>query len=103
MLRSIILRMPEAKSGTIDVAVTHAPLAFIYRLFTPAIEINGNSERKRWGEHSFSLPPGTYAVSVSYPCLFAPVRLDAPVHDRMYEDGACIGLNVSKEMGRIGR
>lgn len=66
------IRMPDPQSGTIDVAVTHAPLAFIYRLFTPTIEINGNRERRQWGKHSFLLPPGTYEVSVSYPWLFAP-------------------------------
>jgi hypothetical protein len=33
--------MPELQNGTIGVAVTHSPLAFIYRLFRPAIEING--------------------------------------------------------------
>ena len=61
-----------AAISSIEVTVTHSPLAFIYRLFTPTIEINGKKERKPWGAHLFSLPPGYYEVSVSYPWVFAP-------------------------------
>jgi hypothetical protein len=60
------------QNGTVEVAVTHSPLAFIYRFFTPTIEIAGTKERRPWGVHLFTLPPGTYCVAVSYPWLFAP-------------------------------
>lgn len=56
----------------IEVTVTHSPLAFVYRLFTPTIEINEVKERKPWGVHTFPVPPGDYEVSVSYPWLFSP-------------------------------
>ena len=64
--------MAEPQNGTIEVKVTHSPLAFIYRLFTPTIEINGSKERRAWGDHSFPLLPGMYEVSVSYPWLWSP-------------------------------
>jgi hypothetical protein len=59
-------------SSSIEVTVTHSPLAFFYRLFTPTIEINGTKERRAWGVHLFTLPPGPYEISVSYPWLFSP-------------------------------
>jgi len=51
--------------------VTHSPLAFIYRFFTPTIEINGTRERRRWGVHLFNVFPGKYEIAVSYPWLFS--------------------------------
>jgi len=54
------------------VAVTHNPLAFIYERFTPTITINGESHRRPWGTHKFTVPPGSYEVSISYPWLFSP-------------------------------
>jgi hypothetical protein len=55
----------------IEVTVTHSPLAFIYNLFTPTIQIDDVKQRKPWGVHSYQLPPGDYEVSVSYPWLFS--------------------------------
>jgi len=54
------------------VVVAHSPLAFIYKLFTPTVTINGRSYRRRWGTHFFDVPPGRYEVSISYPWLFTP-------------------------------
>jgi hypothetical protein len=76
--------MPSPQSS-IEVTVTHSPVAFIYRFFTPTIQINGTKERRPWGVHRFSLSPGDYEISVSYPWLFSPecgknsvcVRLEA--------------------------
>src|SRR5664279_2644483 len=78
------MTVPSAQS-CIEVTVTHSPLAFIYRFFTPTIEINGSKERRPWGVHVFTLPPGDYEVSVSYPWILSPecgkngvrVRLEA--------------------------
>lgn len=75
----------QSPQGRIEVTVTHSPLAFIYRLFTPTIQINGNKERRPWGVHTFPLPAGDYEVSVWYPWLLSPecgknsvrVRLEA--------------------------
>ena len=53
------------------VAATHNPLAFFYSAFTPTITINGVSHRLPWGTHNFDVPPGTCAVSVSYPWLLS--------------------------------
>src|ERR1039457_524718 len=65
------MTVPSAQS-CIEVTVTHSPLAFIYRFFTPTIEINGSKERRPWGVHVFTLPPGDYEVSVSYPWILSP-------------------------------
>lgn len=63
--------LPVLELSRIEILVTHSPLAFIYRLFTPTIEINGKKERKPWGAHSFPLASGVYEITVSYPWLFA--------------------------------
>jgi hypothetical protein len=62
---------PPPQTG-FEIAVTHSPLAYIYALFTPTIEINGAKARKRWGVHFVALAPGDYEVAISYPWLFAP-------------------------------
>ena len=61
---------PQPQTG-FEIAVTHSPLAFIYELFTPTIEINGAKARKRWGVHFVAIAPGDYELAVSYPWLFA--------------------------------
>src|SRR6185295_1351166 len=62
----------DNQDGTIKVSVAYPRFAFVYRLFTPTIEINGHKERKKWGTHAYRLPPGAYSVSVSYPWLLSP-------------------------------
>ena len=54
---------------SIEVTVAHPRLAFIYRFFTPTIEINGKKERRPWGVHLYALPPGDYEIAVSYPWI----------------------------------
>jgi hypothetical protein len=54
---------------SIEVTVTHPRLAFIYRFFTPTIEINGKKDRRPWGVHLYTLPPGDYEIAVSYPWI----------------------------------
>lgn len=63
--------MSSEPSGNIEVTVTHNRLAFFYNAFTPTITINGKKERKPWGTHSFSLPPGDYEVAASYPWIIS--------------------------------
>jgi hypothetical protein len=60
-----------AKSSQIEVTVRHNPLAFFYRAFTPTVTINGRKERKPWGVHTISVPPGGYEVAVSYPWIIS--------------------------------
>jgi hypothetical protein len=64
--------MVQEKQGSsrIELVVTHSPLAYIYEAFTPTVTINGNKERRPWGEYTYDLAPGTYRISVSYPWLF---------------------------------
>jgi hypothetical protein len=60
-----------AQQSRLEVTLEHSPLAFIYRFFTPTIQINATKERRPWGVHLFTLPPGDYQVSLSYPWLYS--------------------------------
>jgi len=53
----------------VEVTIAHNRLAFFYEAFTPTVTINGRKERRPWGTHLFSLPPGDYEVAVSYPWI----------------------------------
>ena len=64
--------MSVPSNPTIELTVAHNKLAFIYRRFTPTVEINGVKERRPWGVHRAALSPGAYDVSVSYPWLLNP-------------------------------
>ncbi|HMJ66897.1 MAG TPA: hypothetical protein VK615_16260 [Candidatus Binatia bacterium] len=55
----------------VEVTITHNPLAFFYKALTPTIAINGKKERKPWGTHLFTLPPGNYEVAASYPWIIS--------------------------------
>ncbi len=55
----------------VEVTLTHNRVAFFYEAFTPTITINGRKERKPWGTHLFSLPPGDYEVAGSYPWIIS--------------------------------
>jgi hypothetical protein len=55
----------------LEVTIAHNPLAFFYEACTPTVTINGKKERKPWGTHLFSLPPGDYEVAVSYPWIIS--------------------------------
>jgi hypothetical protein len=60
-----------ASTSRVEVTITHNPLAFFYKAFTPTVSINGKKERKPWGTHAFNLPPGEYEVAVSYPWIIS--------------------------------
>jgi hypothetical protein len=60
------------ENGTIEVTAQHSALAFLYALFKPNIEIDGQLEKRPWGTHAFEVAPGRHTVEVSYPWLFAP-------------------------------
>jgi len=62
----------KSEPAILRVDATHNPLAFFYNAFTPTIEINGTKHRLPWGMHKFTVPSGTYQVSVSYPWLLSP-------------------------------
>jgi hypothetical protein len=53
----------------VEVTIAHNRPAFFYEAFTPTVTINGRKERRPWGTHLFSLPPGDYEVAVSYPWI----------------------------------
>jgi hypothetical protein len=61
----------NASASWVEVTVTHNSLAFFYEAFTPTITINGAKERRPWGTHLFSLPPGEYELAVSYPWILS--------------------------------
>ena len=53
----------------VEVTIAHNRLAFLCEAFTPTVTIDGRKERRPWGTHSFSLPPGEHEVAVSYPWI----------------------------------
>src|SRR4051794_40632975 len=61
----------QSSSACIELTLTHNPLAFFYRAFTPTVTINGKKERKPWGTYLLNLPPGDYVVAASYPWLIS--------------------------------
>jgi hypothetical protein len=61
----------DSQSSTVEVQVTHNPLALFYEAFTPTVTINGQKDRKPWGTHVYGLPPGDYEVAVSYPWILS--------------------------------
>lgn len=52
---------------TLIVVLEHNPLAFIYGMLTPTLEINGYKEKRSWGAHTIHVAPGRYLISASYP------------------------------------
>ena len=62
---------PSSSTACLEAEITHNRLAFFYEAFTPTITINGAKERRPWGTHLFSLPPGDYEVAVSYPWILS--------------------------------
>lgn len=57
------------KTG-IEVKTGFFLLAFILFMCTPVIEINGEKNRRPWGNHFFDLAPGDYVVKIYFPYLF---------------------------------
>ena len=62
--------MNQNELAFIEVEIGYHPMAVIYQLFTPTIEINGVKEKRKWGVHEFRLQPGYYHISISYPWIF---------------------------------
>jgi hypothetical protein len=58
---------PCNSTARIVVTIDHSPLAFVYGLFTPTVTVNGRAERRKWGTHTFVVPPGSCEVAISYP------------------------------------
>jgi|GEM_PF-1667028 len=66
---------PNANAG--PPAVVEITLGFFFMMWvlflvTPSIAINGAVERRKWGTHTFTLPPGRYFIEAWYPYLFTP-------------------------------
>ena len=57
----------------VEVMISYSPLAFIYALFRPNVEIDGGGRQpSRWGTHTIELPAGRHEIAISYPWLFSP-------------------------------
>ena len=54
----------------IVVTTNYNPLAFVFALCTPIIEIDGEPYRTKWGHNFFDRPPGKYNVKVYCKYLF---------------------------------
>ena len=56
-------------NSKLSIEIKHSVFAFIYRFFTPTVNINGSSYKKSWGKHLFELPSGQYHIEISYPWI----------------------------------
>ena len=64
---------PSAQAG--PPAIVEIDLGFFFMMWilflvTPSVSINGMVERRKWGMHAFTLPPGRYLIEAWYPYLF---------------------------------
>ena len=55
------------KPGVVEITASYSPLAFIYALVKPTIEIDGKVRRRPWGTHRFEVEPGEHTIAISYP------------------------------------
>ena len=53
----------------VEVKLSFFPLAFLLLACTPRVEINGHAHICKWGTHFFTLPPGTYQVTIYFPYI----------------------------------
>jgi len=51
----------------IEVKTEFFPLAWMLYFSTPIIEINGQKNSRKWGQHFFELQPGEYTVKIYFP------------------------------------
>jgi hypothetical protein len=55
----------------VEVVISYSPLAFIYALFRPNLQIDGGAiEKATWGVQTIELPAGPHEIAISYPWLF---------------------------------
>jgi len=57
------------KTG-IETTTKFFPLAFLFYICSPTIEVNGIKYTKKWGTDFFSLAPSTYTVKIYFKYLF---------------------------------
>lgn len=73
---------PSPSGGVIALTLKYMPLAFLFGLFKPVVELNGQPTAVRsWGRHEIPVPPGQYHLHVHVPYLL-PSRIgnaDLPV------------------------
>lgn len=62
--------MQQQPNCTIIIRLEYFPLAFIYAMLTPTLEVNGYKEKRDWGMHTLYVAPGRYLVAASYPWIF---------------------------------
>lgn len=54
------------KTG-LEIKTTFFPLAWFLYFVTPTIEINGEKQKKKWGNTFFALSPGEYLIKIYFP------------------------------------
>src|ERR1041385_9144330 len=55
----------------VEVDLGFFPLMWILYLVSPWLSVNGNAQKKSWGKHQLTLPPGFYHFEAWYPYLFS--------------------------------
>ncbi len=54
----------------VEIDLGFFPLMWILFLIKPWLAVNGQAERKTWGTHHLTLPPGPYHFEAWYPYIF---------------------------------
>ena len=67
----------ENEATGIVVATMIFPLAFLLLLFKTNVTVDGATSLLEWGDHFFSVPPGTHEVRVSFRYLFSKRMAEA--------------------------
>ncbi|MBK9036106.1 MAG: hypothetical protein IPL61_33500 [Myxococcales bacterium] len=61
---------PPGPPATVEIELSFFFMMWVLYLVTPSISVNGLAQRRTWGTHTFSLPPGHYVFEAWYPYLF---------------------------------
>jgi hypothetical protein len=63
---------PPPGGGAIAVTLKYHPIAFIFGLLKPKVQINGHEAATGWGRKVLPVPPGQYHLHVHVPYLLPP-------------------------------
>jgi len=54
----------------VDVELSFFPLMWILYFVSPRLSINGQVQKRSWGTHRLTLPPGRTEIAAWYPYIF---------------------------------
>lgn len=64
----------------VEIDLGFFPLMWILYLVKPWLSVNGQAERKTWGKHLLTLPPGPTHIEAWYPYIFRSRTCPGSIH-----------------------